>query len=50
MTTDFFFGYEYEPCPDAEERLAQTWDIIFALILEDYLEEQEALQAQDDVA
>lgn len=24
------------PSPDAEERLAQAWEIILALILEDY--------------
>ena len=33
---DFSFEYEYIPSPDAEERLAEAWDIIFALILEDY--------------
>ncbi len=35
-TNDFSFEYEYIPCPDAEERLAEAWDIILALILEDY--------------
>ncbi len=35
-TNDFSFEYEYTPSPDAEERLAEAWDIIFALILEDY--------------
>ena len=35
-TNDFSFEYEYTPCPDAEEKLAEAWDIIFALILEDY--------------
>ena len=39
-TNDFLFEYFYTPCPDAEERLAQAWDIIFALILEDYENEQ----------
>jgi hypothetical protein len=33
---DFSFEYEYVPSPDAEERLAQAWEIILALILEDY--------------
>ena len=37
---DFTFEYEYIPSPDAEERLAQFWDIIFALILEDIQNEQ----------
>lgn len=50
MNLDFFFEYQYEPSPEAKEQLAQAWDIIFALILEDYLEEQEALQAQDGAA
>lgn len=35
-TNDFSFEYEYIPSPDAEERLAEAWDIILALILEDY--------------
>jgi hypothetical protein len=35
-TNDFSFEYEYIPSPDAEERLAQAWEIILALILEDY--------------
>ena len=39
---DFSFEYEYTPCPDAEEKLAQAWDIIFALILEDYENEMKA--------
>jgi len=37
---DFSFEYEYIPSPDAEERLAEAWDIIFALILEDYENEK----------
>ena len=40
MNSDFFFEYEYDPCPDAEEQLAQAWDLILELILEDYLSEQ----------
>ncbi len=41
MNSDFVFDYEYIPSPDAEERLAQAWDLILALILEDYENEQE---------
>ena len=41
MSSDFFFQYEYVPSPDAEEQLAQVWDIIFALILEDIENEQQ---------
>ena len=41
MSSDFFFQYEYVPSPDAEEALAQVWDIIFALILEDIQNEQQ---------
>ena len=48
MNLDFFFEYEYDPCPDAEERLAQAWDIIFALILEDYQNEQEEQSQQGE--
>ena len=36
VTNDFSFEYEYIPCPDAEERMKQAWEIILALILEDY--------------
>jgi len=38
--SDFLFEYQYEPSPDAEERLAQALDLILALILEDYENEQ----------
>ena len=41
-TNDFSFEYEYTPCPDAEEKLAEAWDIILALILEDYENEKQA--------
>ena len=34
-SSDFFFEYEYTPTPDATERIAQAWDIIFALIVEE---------------
>jgi len=40
MNSDFLFEYHYEPTPDAEERLAQALDLILALILEDYDNEQ----------
>ena len=36
MNSDFVFEYVYEPSPDAEQALAEAWDIILALILEDY--------------
>ena len=39
---NFLFEYQYTPCPDAEERLAQAWEIILALILEDYENEIKA--------
>lgn len=41
MSSDFFFEYEYVPSPDAEEQLAQAWDIIFALILEEIQNEHQ---------
>jgi hypothetical protein len=47
MNSDFLFEYEYIPTPDAEERLAQAWDIFVALILEDYEEEQQAANSKD---
>ena len=37
---DFTFEYEYIPTPDADEQLAQAWDLILALILGDYQIEQ----------
>ncbi len=40
-TNDFLFEYEYIPSPDAEEQMAQAWDIIVALILEDYENEKQ---------
>ena len=36
MNSDFLFEYTYTPCRDAEEQLAEAWEIILALILEDY--------------
>jgi len=38
---EFLFEYQYSPSPDAEERLAQSWDLILTLILEDYEMEQD---------
>jgi hypothetical protein len=37
---EFLFEYEYSPSPDSEEQLAQVWDLILALILEDFENEQ----------
>jgi hypothetical protein len=41
MSLDFVFQYEYSPAPDAEERLAEAWELILALILEDLEHELE---------
>lgn len=46
--SDFVFEYEYKPSRDAEELLAQAWDIIFALILEDYENELRENQNLED--
>jgi hypothetical protein len=40
MSSDFLFEYQYNPSPEAEERFAQALDLILALILEDYENEQ----------
>jgi len=48
MNSDFFFEYQYDPCPDAEEQLAQAWDLILTLILEDYQDEQEKHSTQGE--
>ena len=40
MNSDFLFEYQYEATPEAEERFNQAMDIILALILEDYENEQ----------
>ncbi len=37
---EFLFEYQYSRSPDAEERMAQAWDLILALILEDFENEQ----------
>ena len=39
-TDNLSIEYEFNPSPDAEERLAQAWDLILALILEDLKAEQ----------
>ncbi len=40
MSLDFVLEYEYAPARDAEERLAEAWEIILALILQDLEDEQ----------
>jgi len=40
MNSDFLFEYVYNPLPDTEERFAQALDLILALILDDYKNEQ----------
>jgi hypothetical protein len=50
MNSDFVFEYIYEPSPEAEKALAEAWDIIFALILEDYeneLRENQNLEVEE---
>ena len=44
MITDFSLEYEFCPMPDAEESLAQVWDLILDLILEDIRQEQEEIK------
>jgi len=39
---DFLFEYQFSCTPDTEERMAQAWDLILALILEDFENEQKA--------
>lgn len=48
MNSDFVFEYEYVPSPEAEEALEQAWDIIFALILEDYENELRELENSEN--
>jgi hypothetical protein len=43
--SDFVFEYTYEPSREAEQALAEAWDIIFALIMEDY--ENELRESQN---
>jgi hypothetical protein len=47
MNPDFIFEYEFNPSPDAEERLAQAWELILSLILEDLKSEQQ-LEPESD--
>ncbi len=37
---DFLLEYQYIPAPDAEERLAEAWEIILALLFQDLENEQ----------
>ena len=49
MSSDFSFEYEYKPSLEAEERFNQALDLILALILEDYENEQkEKAQAEGE--
>jgi hypothetical protein len=45
---DFLFEYQYKPSQDAEERLAQAWDLILALILEDLKSELQKPESEGD--
>ncbi len=45
---EFLFEYQYSPSPDAGERLAQAWDLILALILEDFENEQQANSEREE--
>jgi hypothetical protein len=42
MSLDFVLEYEYSPSPDAAERLAEAWEIILALILQDLEDAQQS--------
>jgi hypothetical protein len=48
MKPDFVFEYEFNPSPDAEERLAQALDLILTLILEDIETEQDETKKMGD--
>jgi hypothetical protein len=45
---DFIFEYEFSPSPDAEERLAQAWDLILALIIE-YLKSEQQPEPESEI-
>ena len=48
--SDFLFEYEFTRSDNAEERMAQAWEIILALILEDYqneLRETQNLESEE---
>jgi hypothetical protein len=47
MSSDFVFEYEYKPSPEAEERFNQAMDLLVALILEDYEQEQKEQEKSD---
>jgi len=49
MSSDFFFDYEYIATPDAEECIVQAWDIIFALILEDFKTEEQGEETDSGI-
>ena len=40
-TENYSIEYKYDPSPDAEERLAQAWEVVLFLILEDVKNEQQ---------
>ena len=47
MSLDFLFEYQYEPTLEAEEWLSQAYDLILALILEDYENEQKTISESE---
>jgi len=49
MSSDFFFEYECITTPDSAERIVQAWDIIFALILEDFKTEEQTKQTDSGI-
>jgi hypothetical protein len=48
MNSDFLFEYQFIPSPDAEERLAQAWDLILSLIYEELIAEKQ-LKPESDI-
>jgi hypothetical protein len=50
MNTDFVFEYEFNPSPDAIERLAQAWDLILTLIIEELKFEQNQPESESENA
>jgi hypothetical protein len=50
MNTDFLFEYEFNPSPVAAERLAQAWDLILTLIIEDLKSEQNQPESESENA
>jgi len=48
-SSDFFFEYEFVATPDSAERIAQAWDIIFSLILEDSKTEEQVKETDSDI-